>query len=142
MTAADSPTPARRFSPSLIAGIVALIVLVAIVASALALRYGGPSATTSAEQACIDAASPMSTFVAEESFSVDDVVTQHSDDLEGWPQVAKDLELQVDPEDDVETFWVIGTVDDADAVCIIDFTEGELLTEPQFVEAAAFDEFR
>ena len=142
MTATDSPAPASSSPLPRIAAFVTLIVLVAIVASALALRYGGPSSTSLAVDACVDQASPSSTFVADEWFSVDAAVQTHSDDLEGWPQVAKDVELQVDPEDDVETFWVVGTVDDADAVCIVDFSGGALLTEPQFVEVAAFDEYR
>lgn len=142
MTATDSPTPAPSSPLPRIAAFVALIVLVAVVASALALRYGGPSGASLAAEACVDQASPASTFVVDESFSVDALADSNAEDLEGWPAVAKNVELQSDPDDSVDSFWVVGAVDDIDAVCIVDFTDGVLLTEPQFVQAEAFDQFR
>ncbi len=143
MTATDTPTPASRFSRASIAALVALLVVVALVVSALALRYGGPSGTSLAADACTDQASPASTFDVEESFSVDALVERDADDLEGWEAEAKRFESQVDSDDNTETFWVVGTVDDTtEAVCIVDFTDGELITEPQFVEADAIKAFQ
>lgn len=132
-----------RSTTTIIAAIVAVGAIVALVVGALVLRYGGPSGTTLAVEACIDQASPASTFVVDESFSVDEVLAGERAGLEGWRGVATKIESQYSVDDNVESFWVIGRLDDTtDAVCIVDYTDGELVAEPQFVDVAAFASFQ
>lgn len=127
----------------LLASIAAVLAIAAVVIGALVLRYGAPSGTTLAVEACVDQASPASTFVASESFSVDAVLGGNQEGLEGWPLVAMKVESAYSTEDAIEAYWVIGSVDDTtEAVCVVEFSDGVLVGEPTFVDAAAFATFQ
>ena len=114
------------------------LALVAIVTTALVVRYSQPPRAAAAEAACVASAEHDGGFVVDDSFVVDSALTPDDD----WRGIAAEIEPTMQRPAGTETSWVIGTLGHVRSICIRTYGADPLVDELQIFDAALFDSYR
>ncbi len=135
--------PARRgfwISPASIIAVVVGLALVAVIVTAVAIRYSGRADHAAATAAC--------TQVAQEPFAadrvqtttqmIDDIFAEESEEQRAAKVASLGLGGLVD--EDGYALWVFGMLGHQPVVCLVPMSKDEVPGIPQFIDAAALEQ--